>query len=168
MAAGDPASLVALAVRRLALGDEVAAAKYGSSTPINDGGREERLLSEVVARSREIGLDPDLSSRFFRAQIEANKVVQQRLHDLWSTHPDLRPRRKPNLESEVRPQLDAITKQMLVRLKALESARNATGRVAQALAEPLDDLHAEALCIALAPIRDRIGNDSFYRRRRTA
>jgi chorismate mutase len=153
--------LVALAVQRLALGDEVAAAKYGGATPISDGGREEQLLSDVVARSREIGLDPDLSARFFRAQIEANKVVQRRLHDLWSVHPELRPPRTPDLESEVRPRLDDITREMLVRLKGLPRTR-----------QPLDDgafddraldaLHAEALRIALAPISDRLGIDPLY------
>lgn len=154
----EHASLVALAARRLALGDKVAAAKYGSPTPISDGGREEQLLSDVVARSREIGLDPEIGSRFFRAQIEANKVVQRRLHDLWSSHPELRPRQKPNLEAEVRPQLDALTRQMLVRLKTLECPTTAVPDVV-ALAESLDELHAEALRIALAPIRERIGGD---------
>jgi chorismate mutase-like protein len=150
------ASLVALAVQRLALGDKVAAAKYGSPNPISDDDREEQLLTDVAAKSREIGLDPDVSSRFFRAQIEANKVIQHRLHDLWSAHPELRPDQKPNLESEVRPQLDAITKQILFRLKALE---NGTERVADPARGSLDDLHAEALDIALAPIHDRIGTD---------
>jgi chorismate mutase len=150
-------SLVALAVQRLALGDKVAAAKYGSPNPISDDEREEHLLSDVAAKSREIGLDPDVSSRFFRAQIEANKVIQHRLHDLWSAHPELRPDQKPDLESEVRPQLDAITKQMLLGLKALE---NAKAPVAGRSRGSLDDLHEEALLIALAPIRDRIDGDA--------
>ena len=149
------ASLVALTLQRLALGDEVAAAKYGTSMPVSDDGREEQLLSEVLDRSREIGVDPDLSSRFFRAQFEASKVVQRRLHELWSAHPELRPRRRPDLESEVRPRLDAITTQMLLGLKALDGARTTAGRVGR----PLDDLHADALRIALAPIRDRMDDD---------
>jgi chorismate mutase len=149
-------SLVALAARRLALGDKVAAAKYGSAAPIKDGGREEQLLADVIALSREMGLDPEFGARFFRAQIEANKVVQRRLHDLWSAHPDLRPQRKPNLESEVRPQLDAITKLMLVRLKAFDIGRDTAVRDVGALSQSLDDLHAEALRIALAPIHERM------------
>jgi chorismate mutase len=153
----EQTTLTALAARRLALGDMVAAAKYGSSIPVNDDAREERLLSEVVARSREIGLDPAVSRRFFRAQIEANKVVQRRLHALWLAHPELRPRHRPDLESEVRPQLDAITKQMLLRLKALESAGDAAERVIGPRSASLDDLHAEALRIALTPINARGG-----------
>ncbi|WP_211192762.1 gamma subclass chorismate mutase AroQ [Actinoplanes sp. TBRC 11911] len=152
--------LIALAVERLALGDEVAAAKYGGATPISDGGREEQLLSDVVARSREIGLDPDLSARFFRAQIEANKVVQRRLYDLWSAHPELRPARRPDLEAEVRPRLDDITRQMLLRLKGLPG--EPTGRTFPDADRRLDELHADALRIALAPIRDRLENDLFY------
>ncbi|MFI6066649.1 gamma subclass chorismate mutase AroQ [Micromonospora sp. NPDC051227] len=147
--------LTALAAERLALGDKVAAAKYGSTTPINDEAREERLLADVVARSREIGLDPLLSRRFFRAQIEANKVLQRRLYAVWSDHPELRPRCRPNLESEVRPQLDVITRQMLLRLKALESARKAAHRVDGTLHESLRGLHEEALRIAFRRIRGR-------------
>lgn len=147
--------LTALAAARLALGDKVAAAKYGSTTPIDDEAREERLLADVVARSREIGLDPLLSCRFFRAQIEANKVLQRRLHALWSDHPELRPRRRPHLDSEVRPQLDMITQQMLLRLKALECARTAAHRVDGTLCESLRGLHEEALRIALGRIQGR-------------
>lgn len=147
------ALLTALAAERLALGDKVAAAKYGSTTPINDEAREERLLADVVARSREIGLDPSLSCRFFRAQIEANKVLQRRLHALWSDHPELRPRCRPNLEAEVRPRLDMITQQMLLRLKALACARTAAHRVDGTLDESLRGLHDEALRIALGRIR---------------
>jgi hypothetical protein len=47
---------------------------------------------------------------------------------------------------------------MLVRRKALDSARNAATEPFDAAA--LDDPHAEALRIALAPIHDRIGDDS--------
>lgn len=155
--------LIALAVQRLALGDEVAAAKYGGATPISDGDREEQLLSDVVARSREIGLDPDLSARFFRAQIEANKVVQRRLYDLWSAHPELRPPRRPDLQAEVRPRLDDITRQMLIRLKGLPRTRE--GRTSEwplddaRIGRRLDELHADALRIALAPILE---NDPLY------
>ncbi|MEU8112260.1 gamma subclass chorismate mutase AroQ [Micromonospora sp. NPDC048986] len=146
--------LRALAAERLALGDEVAAAKYGSTTPIDDEAREERLLADVVARSREIGIDPSLSCRFFRAQIEANKVLQRRLHALWSDHPELRPRYRPNLESDVRPQLDRITQRMLLRLKALECARKAAHRADGTLHESLRVLHEEAVRIALGRIRE--------------
>ncbi|MEV4347219.1 gamma subclass chorismate mutase AroQ [Actinoplanes sp. NPDC049596] len=151
--------LTALAAQRLALGDKVAAAKYGSTAPINDEAREEQLLADVVARSREIGLDPVLSRRFFRAQIEANKVLQRRLHDLWMAHPELQPRHRPDLESEVRPQLDALTKEMLQRLKALECARKAVDRLGNPLRESLHDLHEEAFRIALKPIREGAGAD---------
>ncbi|MFD0782517.1 gamma subclass chorismate mutase AroQ [Micromonospora azadirachtae] len=149
------ALLMALSAQRLALGDKVAAAKYGSEIPINDEAREERLLADVVARSREIGLDPVLSHRFFKSQIEANKVLQRRLHALWADHPELRPRHSPDLESEVRPQLDAITKKMLFRLKSLQCAKKAADRLDGALRESLHDVHEEALRIALVPIRER-------------
>ncbi|MFD0782880.1 hypothetical protein ACFQZ8_02915 [Micromonospora azadirachtae] len=110
----------------------------------------------VGAWSSVIGLDPVFNARFFRAQIEPNKAIQRSLHDLWSTHPDLRPPRRPDLESEVRPKLEAITKQMLLELKTFEGTRDTPARAAEPPTEALADLHADALCIALAPLWERM------------
>lgn len=147
--------LVALVARRLLLGDEVAAAKYGTDMPIDDPARERQLLAEMIERARAIGLDPELSVRFFQAQIEANKVVQLGLFERWASAPVSRPRRRPDLKAEIRPRVDAINAQLLDQLKTVVEEPS----VPHADSEPelsgaLDKLHRHALRIALAPVRD--------------
>jgi chorismate mutase len=105
------------------------------------------------------GLDPAVSTRFFRAQLEANKVVQRGLHGLWMSCPRSRPRERPDLATEVRPELDEITDQMLDQLKASIADRydkptcggTTSDASCVAVFERLDELHREALLVALAP-----------------
>jgi chorismate mutase len=159
--AGGPAGLVDLAVRRLLLADEVAAAKFGGGGAITDPARERRLLDSVAALSAREGLAPEVGVRFFRAQIEAAKVVQRGLHARWRAEPALRPRRWADLATEVRPRLDRLTLPMLRLLKESAPVRAETGRclallaAARAAAEQrarLDRLHREALASALSPV----------------
>jgi chorismate mutase-like protein len=77
-------SLTSLAAQRILLGDKVAAAKFGTDQPIDDPSRERHELDAVAALAAREGVDPDASVRFFRAQIEANKVVQRGLYALWA------------------------------------------------------------------------------------
>ncbi len=94
----DPLRPVAsLAADRLATADLVAAAKWGTDSPIDDPAREQVVLDAVAAQARQIGADPDEMRRIFRDQIEANKVVQRGLYRRWTTHPDQAPTTKPDL-----------------------------------------------------------------------
>ncbi|GAA5044631.1 chorismate mutase [Thermocatellispora tengchongensis] len=155
--------LVESAVQRLLLAGQVAAAKFGGGGPITDPAREREVLDSVAAMSAAAGLAPETGVRFFRAQIEAAKVVQRGLHARWRAHPALRPRERPDLATEVRPRLDALTPRMLRLLKQTEPVRRSApechARLAQArhAAEartPLDGLHRMALNQALRPVCD--------------
>lgn len=117
------ASLADLVSERIALADKVAAAKFATGQPIDDPPREALLLDRVRRSSPAISLDADLSVRFFRDQIEASKIVQRGLYELWTAHPELRPVEHPDLATEVRPQLDGLTVRLLSRLKALADRR---------------------------------------------
>ena len=112
--------LVELAAQRILLADKVAAAKFGTSLPIDDPVREQQLLDSVATMSRTTGVDPDAIVQFFRDQIEANKVVQRGLHSRWDTDPETRPMNRPDLSSEVRPQLDEITHQILLQFRSTQ------------------------------------------------
>ncbi|WP_341868261.1 chorismate mutase, partial [Streptomyces africanus] len=112
-----------LLVQRLLLADKVAAAKYGTDTPIDDPEREARILDDVRARAAGLGLDADAVAAVFRDQIEANKLVQRGLYARWDAHPAERPTERPDLATEVRPALDRITTQLLAALDATERAR---------------------------------------------
>lgn len=117
------ASLTDLFAQRLLLADKVAAAKYGTDTPIDDPAREEQILTDVRARAAGLGLDPDGVAAVFRDQIEANKLVQRGLHARWNANPGERPTERPDLAKEVRPALDRITTGLLAALRETERAR---------------------------------------------
>jgi chorismate mutase len=149
----DPfAVLVCLAVCRLLLGDEVAAAKYDAGIPIEDPVRERQLLEEMTESSRASGLDPAFIVRFFRAQIDASKAVQRGLYERWTSHPKSRPGRRPDLTAEVRPRVDAINAQLLQQLKAIIGTPSSLTGQAPKPPDTLDELHLKALRIALAPV----------------
>ena len=117
------ASLTDLFAQRLLLADKVAAAKYGTDTPIDDPAREEQILTDVRARAAGLGLDPDGVAAVFWDQIEANKLVQRGLHARWNANPGERPTERPDLAKEVRPALDRITTGLLAALRETERAR---------------------------------------------
>ncbi|MFF8935462.1 chorismate mutase [Streptomyces paradoxus] len=112
-----------LLARRLLLADKVAAAKYGTDTPIDDPVREAQILDDVRARAAALGLRPDAVAAVFRDQIEANKLVQRALFARWDAHPGERPTERPDLAKEVRPALDRITTGLLAALRDTERAR---------------------------------------------
>jgi chorismate mutase len=112
-----------LLAQRLLLADKVAAAKYGTDTPIDDPVREAQILDDVRARASSLGLEPDAVAAVFRDQIEANKLVQRALYARWDAHPAERPTERPDLAKEVRPALDRITTALLAALRDTERSR---------------------------------------------
>lgn len=115
--------VASLAADRLATADLVAAAKWGTDSPIDDPAREQVVLDTVAAQARQIGADPDEVRRIFRDQIEANKVVQRGLYARWTARPDQAPTTKPDLNA-VRRTINRINTD-LVRSLADTSTRRA-------------------------------------------
>lgn len=155
---GPLGELTGLAVERVRVADLVAAAKFGTTQPIDDPAREQVVLDNVRTRSAEFGLEPENAVRFFRAQIEANKLVQRGLYARWTEHPEEVPSRRPDLGTEVRPILDRLTTDILAELRDTESIRRPTLRceVQATVAERsavvlhrLDRLHENALAEAM-------------------
>ncbi|MFJ8593947.1 chorismate mutase [Streptomyces sp. NPDC093598] len=149
-----------LLAQRLLLADKVAAAKYGTATPIDDPVREARILDDVRTRAAALGLDPDAVAAVFRDQIEANKLVQRGLYARWDANPGERPTERPDLTKVVRPALDRITTGLLAALRDTERARSAPScgpRLAvaagwSASTYRLDALHLEGLVRALPSV----------------
>lgn len=143
--------LAELSARRAALADAVAESKRASGKPVEDIARESEQLASLSAQARALGVDPATGRDFFRAQIEANKLVQYRLlaDAAGAVHgaPDL---------AGIRSQLDVINRDMLQALpRALAAAHGprcradvsaAIGRVGER--RHLDDLHRTALARA--------------------
>ncbi|MFD2466858.1 gamma subclass chorismate mutase AroQ [Amycolatopsis silviterrae] len=140
-------SLPALVLRRLAISEQVAAAKFGTGRPVDDPVREQRELARVRDRAREIGLDPDRAAGFLADQIAASKQVQHRLFAHWTAHPGDRPTGGPDL-SVLRAELDGLTVALLDQLRA-------TGPEPLTPPETPDELKQEPLRTAFRSLAQR-------------
>ncbi|WP_318307323.1 chorismate mutase [Amycolatopsis solani] len=152
--------LTDLVVERLRVGDDVAAAKFGTDSPIDDPAREEQVLNQVRAQAAAIGLDPDAAAAFFRDQITASKVVQRGLFARWTAHPDEAPTTRPDL-AQIRTRLDRLTTDLLAGLASTVDIRAERIRCTVQLAlatgsavvlDRLDALHRQALGTAVRSV----------------
>lgn len=152
--------LTELVIQRILVGDDVAASKYFSGKPVEDPVREQQIIESVRASAGQLGIDPDSTAAFFRAQIEASKVVQRGLLAYWAEHPEHAPTTGPDL-NVIREKLDALTTQLLTELVRVDGLRHrglrcdisllvstATG----AAHHHLDQLHRQALRTATATV----------------
>ncbi|MEV4169154.1 chorismate mutase [Nonomuraea sp. NPDC049709] len=145
--------LTDLVIERIRVGDDVAASKFGTGSPIEDPVREEQVLEQVRKKAGAAGVNPDAAVAFFRDQITASKVVQKGLFAHWTAHPEEAPTTRPDL-GQIRELLDQLTTDLLQELKNTEELRDkpipcttqlalATG--SGAVLERLDTLHRQAL-----------------------
>lgn len=68
-----------LSAQRLQLADRIAASKRRSGKSVEDPGRESEQLQRLAEAAAARGLPREAAAGFFRAQFEANKLVQYRL-----------------------------------------------------------------------------------------
>ncbi|MET9518036.1 chorismate mutase [Streptomyces sp. NPDC002994] len=115
--------LVGLAAERVLLANQVAAAKYGTDSPIDDPSREQQVLDAVAAEARGLGLDPAEATAVFKDQIEANKLVQRELFRTWDSGTARPPEHRPTL-AEIRPLIDSINHRLLAELSATDAVRH--------------------------------------------
>ncbi|MFE6617207.1 chorismate mutase [Amycolatopsis sp. NPDC057786] len=115
--------LTDLAAQRVQIADKVAAAKFGTPSPIDDPVREQQILDSVAAKAPGLGLDAAGVVLFFRDQIEANKAVQRGLYARWTEDPGTRPPGRPDLGTEVRPVIDRLNAGLLSELAETRDAR---------------------------------------------
>lgn len=116
----QPDTLLALIGQRLALSGEVAEAKWFSGGPVLVPAREAEILAQMVGRASALGLPAAFVRRFFAAQMEAGRMLQQELHARWrregysgSAHPR-------DLARDLRPRLDQVNSALLAGLAAME------------------------------------------------
>ncbi|MEU9489627.1 chorismate mutase [Streptomyces decoyicus] len=153
--------LAGLSAERLATGDLVAAAKWGTGGPIDDPAREQEVLDAVADQARRLGADPAATVRIFRDQIEASKVVQRGLHRRWHADPAQAPTTRPDL-NEVRKEINRINGELVRAVARSPHARSApscapllTVAAAQVRHERhLDGLHTVALARSLRSVCD--------------
>src|SRR3981189_2703215 len=72
-------SLVEASAQRLTVAEQVALAKWDSGSAVEDVPREAQVITGAVKVGESQGLDEASVSNFFRARIEADKLVQYSL-----------------------------------------------------------------------------------------
>lgn len=150
--------LVETSARRLVIAEQVALAKWDNGAAVEDARREAEVVMGAVKIGQSRGLDRASASKFFQAQIEANKVVQYSLLADWRRAGRAPVHRPINLVKTIRPQLDRIETELIVELAdtaAIRAGITCRADVAKAagkyaLAHNFKPLYAIALDRALA------------------
>ena len=115
--------LVETSARRILIAEQVALAKWDSGAPVEDASREDYVIVSATKAGQSRGLDPTSVANFFRAQIEANKLVQYSLLAGWrraGKPPDHTP---VDLASKIRPELDEVDKTLIAELEESTAIR---------------------------------------------
>ncbi|GAA1118049.1 chorismate mutase [Streptomyces javensis] len=154
--------LVDLSAQRVLVADEVAAAKWGTDSPIDDPAREREVLEAVARQAEELGADPVATSRIFRDQIEASKVVQRGLYSRWDADPAQAPTERPDL-GRVRLEINRINGELVRAIADSAAVREspscvghlAAGAAAVVHGRHLDPLHTVALGRSLPSVCGR-------------
>jgi chorismate mutase len=152
--------LVETSAGRLAIAEQVALAKWDSQAAVEDAPREAQVITGAVKYGESRGLDRTLVSNFFRAQIEANKIVQYSLLADWH-RVGTAPAHKPvDLATAIRPALDRLQIELVTELADTAAIRasaacradvaKAVGRYLAAHKHDAGPLQAIALDRALA------------------
>ena len=77
--------------QRLQLMKAVAHYKFERRLPIEDLARETIVIEQAVNQGRRQGLKPETTARFFRAQIQAAKQIQNYWFEQWQMQPPVLP-----------------------------------------------------------------------------
>ena len=108
--------LVESSAQRLGIGDEVALSKWDSGASVEDVAREEAVISSAVEQGQRENLAAADVTRFFRAQIEANKLVQYEALATWRRAGYAPPHAPVDLKGTIRPELDRLQTKMIAEL----------------------------------------------------
>ncbi len=98
--------------KRLLVMNEVAAWKWAHRQEILDADREKEALTKLQLRAKELGVDPKVVERFFKAQVEAGRLLQQDLIANW-TKENVQPAAKGDLKKDLRPRIDQLNDELL-------------------------------------------------------
>ncbi|WP_414663343.1 gamma subclass chorismate mutase AroQ [Horticoccus sp. 23ND18S-11] len=105
--------LLDLMAQRLALMPDVARHKWNTATAIEDLPREQQIIDGLKQQAEALGVPAAWAERFFRAQIEAAKVIQREQFARWQAAGQGRWADAPDLATVIRPRLDALTPRLL-------------------------------------------------------
>lgn len=109
--------LVETSAQRLAIAKQVAFAKWDSGSPVEDTLRETQVIVSASNAGESKGLDKAFVASFFRAQIEANKLVQYSLLSDWRRLGRAPHHLPVSLNDIIRPELDQVQAELLLELE---------------------------------------------------
>jgi chorismate mutase len=153
-------SLVATSAQRIVLAEQVAFSKWDSGKAVEDAPREAQVIAGAAKAAETSGLDQESVSAFFKAQIEANKLVQYSLLADWNRQGKAPKHTAVDLGKTIRPALDEVQTKLIAELAATTAIRTGTschaevaravGRYASSHAKDFSALEAIALDRAMA------------------
>ena len=118
--------LVETSAHRLDIAEEVALAKWDSGALVEDAPREAQVIMGAVKDGQARSLDPILLSNFFKAQIEANKVIQYSLLADWRRSGRAPAHAPIDLVATIRPELDHLQSSLIAELADTVAIRAST------------------------------------------
>ena len=141
---------------RLLLATDVAQYKWNHHLPVEDAAREAQVIDALGQRARALGVPQPWAEKFFRAQIEASKTVQNELFQGWDVFRRGEFAGAPDLAAVTRPKLDKLTDDLLHAIAENWTVLGDPKRhedVARAM-HPMqaEDLSAKAVAQAIAPL----------------
>jgi chorismate mutase len=98
---------------RMAMMPDVARHKWNSKSAIDDLPREQKIVDSLRSQAQMLGIPGPWAERFFRAQIEGAKQVQRAHFERWQKTGAGKFSNVPDLDTVIRPRLDALTPQLL-------------------------------------------------------
>jgi chorismate mutase len=161
-------TIAQLSAQRVGVADQVAAAKYGTTSPIDDPAREAIVIADAEQQATALGIDPAPVAKIFRDQIEASKIVQRALFAEWDADPSLVPPTRPSLAT-IRVELNTIDAELVQAIATADSALQAPscgGHLSAATVharheQHLDALHFAALLRALPSVCTDVDATTF-------
>jgi chorismate mutase len=118
--------LVETSARRLLIAEQVALTKWDSGAAVEDLPREAQVITGAVRDGVSRGLDPTSVSNFFKAQIEANKVIQYSLLADWRRSGRAPAHAPIDLVATIRPELDRVQTALIAELADTVAIRGST------------------------------------------
>ncbi|HTF63164.1 MAG TPA: chorismate mutase [Edaphobacter sp.] len=118
--------LVETSARRLLIAEQVALSKWDSGTAVEDLPREAQVIRDAVREGNSKGLNPTSVSNFFKAQIEANKVIQYSLLADWRRSGRAPTHASIDLVATIRPDLNRVQTALIAELADTVAIRAGT------------------------------------------
>jgi chorismate mutase len=116
-------ALIATSAQRLSIAKQVALSKWDSKAPVEDAPREAHVIAAAIRAGELRGLDQTFVTTFFKAQIEANKLVQYSLLAEWYRLGNAPAHSSIDLSNAIRPELDQIQTALIAELADTKNIR---------------------------------------------